>query len=289
MWHKRVLVSSLLPALAGAGLSVWTPVAAQAATVKVAPGDNLTAIAARYHTTVAALVRLNGLRDQNRIVGGQSLTVPDPAGAGGGTVSIVVSPGQSLTGIAARYHTTVGALVRLNRLRDGNRILAGQRLTVPLDPPSGVGPAGRAGSAGSPTLPGASHLWLVPLFERWGAHYGVSVPLLEAVTWWESGWQEGVVSSTGAVGIGQLEPSTVADLRVRLGDPSLSARSTSDNIRMSAAFLAHLMSITGGNRATAVAAYYQGLASVQSQGALSATRHYVQGILAYERIFAGGV
>ena len=229
MGSMRLLVGSGAAVVAAAGLWVGAPGRSDAATVKVERGQTLTAIAARYHTTVAELVRLNGLKNPDRVVAGQTLKLP--AGEGGSA-----SNGAGSTG-------------------------------------------------GGRPMPGAARLGLVPLFHRWGVHYGVPVSLLEALTWWESGWQQGVVSSTGAVGIGQLEPGTVKDMRVLLGDPTLSARSSSDNIRMSAAYLAGLLGAAGGDRSVALAAYYQGLASVKANGAQPATRHYVQGILAYERIF----
>ena len=43
----------------------------------------------------------------------------------------VVAPGETLSGIAARYGTTVEALARVNSLRDPSLIIAGRRLRVP--------------------------------------------------------------------------------------------------------------------------------------------------------------
>jgi len=54
-----------------------TPAPAQAAkTYIVRPGDSLSAIAATHHTTVAALVAKNGIKDPNRIAVGQVLRLP---------------------------------------------------------------------------------------------------------------------------------------------------------------------------------------------------------------------
>lgn len=208
--------------------------------------------------------------------------------------TVRVRRGDTLTSIARRYGTTVGALARANHVRDSNRILAGQHLSVPdptaeVSDESGASQTSAGGTgAGGPVRPSSSQRWLVPLFQQWAAHYGVSAPLLEALTWWESGWQTRIVSSSGAVGIGQLEPATVRQMRRALGVPRLSAWSASDNIRMSAAFLAHLLDRTGGSTQQALGAYYQGLASVRAHGLYSSTRHYVAGILAYEQLFAAG-
>ena len=279
-----------LAAVAAGGLWACWPAPAGATTVLVGRGDTLSAIASRYHTTVPVLVRANGLADGNRILAGQHLTVPAGAASGpGGTAAVItVGRGQTLTAIAGEYHTTVAALVQVNGLADGDRILAGQHLTVPAGAASAGGGPGPAAGSGPRRPSSSARLALIPEFRRWSAHYGVPAPLLEAVTWWESGWQSGIVSSTGAVGIGQLEPATVAEMRAWIGIPGLSPWVPSDNIRMSAAFLAHLLDATGWNASTAVASYYQGLASVRTDGIYPSTRHYVDGILAYERLFADG-
>ena len=97
--------------------------------------------------------------------------------------------------------------------------------------------------------------------------------------WWESGWQADVVSSTGAVGICQLEPQTVSILRIRIGDPTLDATVPADNIEMSAALLHDLLVETGGSESLALASYYQGFASVSQSGMFASTAQYVQGIM----------
>jgi hypothetical protein len=58
----------------------------------------------------------------------------------------------------------------------------------------------------------------------------------------------------------------------------------SDNIRMAAAFLCHLIRHSP-DLSTAVAAYYQGLKSVLAQGQYKDTQHYVAGVMAYARVF----
>ena len=91
-------------------------------------GENLTAVAARYGTTVQALMEANNLESAHRIAVGQSLVVP-PAGEAS-TSSHMVRRGETLARIAARYGTTVGALRRANGL-SGNVIHPGQVLVIP--------------------------------------------------------------------------------------------------------------------------------------------------------------
>ncbi len=104
-------------------------------------GDTLTKIAARYGTTVNALVQLNGISNADRIYEGQVLCVrAGSAGMPSGCArTYVVERGDTLTEIAVRFGTTVNALVQLNGIRNPDRIYEGQVLCV------------RAGSAGTPS------------------------------------------------------------------------------------------------------------------------------------------
>ena len=75
-------------------------------------------------------------------------------------------------------------------------IVPGQRLTLP----SGA----HLGSAHAPvdrsTRPHA--------IDRWAGTYGVDPKLARALAWMESGFQQDVVSSAGAIGVMQLLPET---------------------------------------------------------------------------------
>ncbi|HEX6533991.1 MAG TPA: LysM peptidoglycan-binding domain-containing protein [Gemmatimonadaceae bacterium] len=101
-------------------------------------GESLGLIAERYHTTVASLKRLNGLK-KTVIYPGQVIIVHgssharrsrrSTARAHDGRRVHVVRRGESLTSIARKYDTTVQALKKLNGL-DGDFLRAGQRLIV---------------------------------------------------------------------------------------------------------------------------------------------------------------
>ncbi len=107
------------------------PAYAQGQVHVVQAGENLSSIAARYGTTPQAIATANGLANANYIYAGQRLTIPSggSAAASGGTHT--VGRGETLSAIAARYGTTVAALVRANGLASANMIYAGQRLTIP--------------------------------------------------------------------------------------------------------------------------------------------------------------
>jgi soluble lytic murein transglycosylase-like protein len=151
-----------------------------------------------------------------------------------------VKPGDNLATIAGRFGTSVSAIAKANGIANRHVIVIGRTLTIPGD----------ARTANLPARLRASpdRLALRPTFERWAAAYGAPADLLEALCWMESGWQNGVVSSTGAVGIGQLMPDTIAFARASLGE-RLDPANPEHNIRMSAWFLSYLLQQTGGNAA----------------------------------------
>jgi lysozyme len=91
-------------------------------------GDTLWAIARRYGTTVAQIASLNHIANPNRIYPGQSLEIPGRSQA---AATYTVEKGDTLWGIAQRYHTTVSRLVNLNGISNPNLIYPGQVLRLP--------------------------------------------------------------------------------------------------------------------------------------------------------------
>jgi membrane-bound lytic murein transglycosylase D len=66
--HEEILLARIET------VPVWTP--PQYATHRVRRGETLSQIASRYHTSVSALMRVNGLRSPNRLRVGQRLRIP---------------------------------------------------------------------------------------------------------------------------------------------------------------------------------------------------------------------
>jgi N-acetylmuramoyl-L-alanine amidase len=191
----------------------------------------------------------------------------------------VVRAGDTLGSIAARFDTTTAAFVRLNRLRNANLVVVGQRLTVP------AGATGtRVGRLPATLRAHPERLAVRSRLRWWAAYYGVAPDLVQGLTWVESGWQRDVVSKTGAMGIGQLMPDTVALTQRMIGRP-LEPFKTDDNIRMTARFLRYLLDASGGRVTTAVAAYYQGLRSVRTGPVRAETLVYVATVLAVRTSF----
>ncbi len=96
----------------------------------VGRGETLSVIAARYGTTVEAIVQANAIANPNLIYVGQRLTIP-AQGSVAPEESYVVQPGDTLGGIAARFGTTVSALAQANDIADPSLIYPGQRLIIP--------------------------------------------------------------------------------------------------------------------------------------------------------------
>jgi LysM repeat protein len=295
-------------ALAGAA-----PAAAQAVSVHI--GDTLSSIASHNHTTVGALVAANGIKDPDRIVAGTVLQLPGPpppaasanaqgqgpaTNAPGAPLTVVVRLGDTLSSIASHNHTTVGALVSANGIKNANRIVAGTVLRLPvsswaLASYSVPAPPSPSGAGGGPTstsgLPSvlrahADRMALFPAFRSAAAAAGVPASLLEAMCWWESGWQAGIVSPTGAIGVCQLEPATTQFVETSLVHGSLDPHIAAQNIRLGAAYFGYLLRQAHGDQQLALAGYYAGLSSVLRHGMSPETKNYVTGILAYARIFA---
>lgn len=244
----------------------------------VQPGDTLSVIAADHGVSTAELASANGITDHHFIRIGQTLTVPTPEP----TFHTVVA-GETLSGIAATYGVSSADLVAVNGLADANRIRVGQELQLPEGAVAGPSSSLASVIARYPSLPSRivanpDRLALVASFERWAAHYGVPADLVMAVAYQESGWQSSVVSSKGAIGIGQLLPATARWIASDLiGIPDLDSYDPDDNIRMSTRFLLWLIGYLG-SESDALAGYYQGPTSLRLQGIYEQTQTYVANV-----------
>jgi len=92
-------------------------------------GETLSAIAQQYGVTIADLMRLNNLRNSNRLYTGQRLVVR-PGQTGPNSDLYVVRKGDTLSTIAQKAGTSIAAIQEANGLR-GSNIYVGQRLKIP--------------------------------------------------------------------------------------------------------------------------------------------------------------
>jgi soluble lytic murein transglycosylase-like protein len=106
-----------------------------------------------------------------------------------------------------------------------------------------------------------------------------------AVSYNESGWQQNVVSSVGAIGVMQVMPTTGAWVAKYLVKRPLNLRKVEDNVVAGVQYLAMLLRLAKTDQA--IAGYYQGLTSVRQRGMYDDTKAYVKNILALRRRFAG--
>jgi LysM repeat protein len=118
-------------------------------------GDTLSAIAAQHDVTIKEIAEASGISVSSILRVGQKLTIPKkdaPAAVAPAPAPepkpepvpeiYVVQPGDTLAGIAERFHTSVASLARANHLSSPSLVFVGRRLIVPepqIAQPSGGG------------------------------------------------------------------------------------------------------------------------------------------------------
>ncbi len=280
----------------------------------VSAGESLSSVAAADGLSVSQLAAANGLSTDSLLIAGTTLQIPpqssgttedapvasDSASApssgpststgSGGSGSYVVQPGDTLSAIAARVGTTVDQLAAANGIDPAGLLLAGVGLSLPgasdstsVSEPVSTGSVTSSSSAQpTPETVSAGEVGSIAASE------GVSPSLAEAIGWQESGFNNDLVSSTGAVGVMQIEPGTWDYIGQNLaGPPPLQPASAHDNIRAGTLLLHSLLADTGGDPALTAAGYYQGLQSVRQNGLYTDTQQYVNDVLALRQRFGG--
>ena len=120
---------------------------------------------------------------------------------------------------------------------------------------------------------------------RWSRHYGVSLQLVRALAWMESGFQPSARSSAGAWGVMQVTPGTwryVENFVVAHQVP----HTLDGGIRIGVAYFHQLLHEFNFRRRLALAAYYQGSWAVRQHGLYRGTRRFVANVLALRSRFS---
>jgi hypothetical protein len=182
----------------------------------------------------------------------------------------VVKPGDSLTAIAQRAHTTLAKLARLNRLDPAHPLLIGTALRLPASVDTSAGPT--AVSASNATEVRAS-------LDKWAAYYGVDPSLARALAWMESGFNNSVVSPVGAQGVMQLLPSTWDYVEQVLIGHAVQ-HDADGNVQVGLAYLHHLLGAFGGDERLALTGWYQGEWAVKAAGPYKVSKVFVADVLA---------
>lgn len=237
----------------------------------VQPGEGFIAIAQRYGVRPSVVATANGLSLTSVIAPGQRLRIPGrrvtaAAASPAPTLRHTVAAGESFFSISQRYHVSPWRLAQVNSLSLMATIVPGQRLTLPR--------GARLGSTGTPvdrnTVSGS--------IDKWAGVYGVDPKLARALAWMESGFQEDVTSSAGAIGVMQLLPETwdwVDTMLLRQPTP----RTYDGNVRAGVRYLRWQLDQFGGDVKLALAGYYQGARAVRERGLFDDTKQYVSVIL----------
>ncbi len=161
---RRLLVAVLVCAMLLAGVPLVGAQGGQT-TYTVQAGDNLTRIAERFNTTVAALAQANNITNPNVVVLGQVLIIPapgssaavtpaatapaTPAPAPTGDIVVTVKPGENLFRIALRYGLSAQVVADYNGITNPNTIVVGQTIRIP----SATSAAAQAPAATAPAAP----------------------------------------------------------------------------------------------------------------------------------------
>ncbi|NHC12353.1 lytic transglycosylase [Motilibacter deserti] len=320
-WRRALVAGGaplLLAGLVTAGAPGW-------GAYTVRSGDTLSEIAVRYHTSVPALVKANGLPGNGNLIRiGQRLSVPSRSSASRSaprtsvrTVVVThrVVRGDTMGELAARYGTKASVIRKANRIRHSAVIRIGQVLRIPVTRKTTTGgsSSGSSSSGGSSsgaysgnsfagrTYPNAtvaraaqnrailasrrmpSRDTVRAMVAATARRHGVDPSLALAVAYQESGFNPRVVSVANAIGTMQVIP-TSGDWASSVLGRRLDLLNAQDNITAGVVLLRVLIR-SAGSTSTAVAGYYQGLASVRRNGMYADTKRYVANILALRARF----
>lgn len=267
-------------------------------------GSTLWHVAQRYGVSISSIVAANRIANPSLIFAGQRLVIPgvaaprrsDSRSSGDARpaprqprqarpIVHVVSRGSTLSHIAVQYGVSVSAIVAANRIANPSLIFAGQRIVIPGAHPSTRNATPRPRMSASMAHLVAGRDGVRQVLVNQARRQGVPRALVLAVAWQESGWQHGVVSHAGAIGVMQLMPAT-ADW---VGDTMLGRRvrihDLRDNVAAGVRLLRHYLSRYDGDLDLVLAAYYQGQTAVDHHGVYPISRQYIASIRYLEQLF----
>ena len=227
--------------------------------------------------------------------------------------------GDSVYGLAVRFHAWTDELMALNHLDGHSRLYVGEKLRIPVvvaaarkarrhkhHGPRHHEPRHHKAQHAKPRHHKAyhhttrhhakkhhrgshRHEWrhadasratVRDVVARTAAQHGVHPRLALAIAWQESGWQQRRVSPAGALGAMQVMPSTGRWISSQVGR-RLNLRGLHDNVTAGVVLIRILRSQAGARAATA--GYYQGLGSVRRYGMYPSTKDYVHNVMALRK------
>jgi LysM repeat protein len=319
---QRLTVSGAasLPSSSAPGATAvpTAPASASSGTHTVRAGETVSGLAKKYGTTVSAIISANNLRSSGLIYVGQKLVVsgsatPSSAPAAPASTApaatsgtYTVKSGDTVSGLAKKWGTTVSAVVDANRLGANGLIYVGQKLKVPstaaatpsttptsspLVPDTFMGrtyPEATVASANANKatllatgVPSRAHMQA--LVSQVARQMGVDPALAQAHAYQESGFNHASVSPANAIGTMQVIPSS-GEWASQLVGRKLNLLDPYDNVVAGVAIIRQLQR-TAPNLEAGIAGYYQGAASVKRNGMFSDTKMYVSNVKAHMNRF----
>ncbi len=211
-------------------------------------------------------------------------------------VPYVVRPGDTVSGLAVRFHAWTAEIVSTNHLGQGGVLRVGQEIVIPVvrkrdrSSDGGTKHGGKHGGKGRTTT-----MWQHPdrarekvrrVIAGAARHHDVDPQLALAIAWQESGWQMGVVSGAHAIGAMQVLPSTARWMEHYAGR-RLRLHRLGDNAQ-AGVLLLRVLSHHTHRRTHKIGAYYQGLGAVRQHGLYDETKVYVGNVVAIKRRLEAG-
>ncbi|MGG5261072.1 lytic transglycosylase [Phycicoccus avicenniae] len=267
---------------------------------RVRAGETMSSIAARYRVPLAGLLKANHKSSTSLIYPGDRVVVRGAAAVASSSSKAArpaatkarthtVRSGDTLSGLAARYGTSVSAIARASGISSGALLRVGQRLRIPVAAahavsdtfggvkyPSSVVAAARRNHdiLARRSVPSRSETRAIIV--QTARRHGVDPKLALAIGSMESGWNQRMVSPANAVGVMQVIPSG-GQWASSLVGRRLDLLDSRDNITAGVVML-RALGRAASSTDQAIAGYYQGLASVQRHGMYSDTKGYVRSI-----------
>jgi LysM repeat protein len=236
-WKSLIFPGQVLKLSTTASAAPVAPTAAPAAgsggRYSIVRGDTISSIAARFGVTTQAVLTANGLGWSSIIYPGQTIAIPaagaplaittvssvTPSAPSTPTMNYTIVAGDTLSALAARFGTTIAAIMAANSLGSSTIIYSGRTLVIPSTVLAATTVS--AVTAGAPLTDemAANARLIIQTGQRLGVpDRGIVVALAAAMQ--ESGLRNLDYGDRDSVGLFQQRPSTGWGTDAQLTDPA---------------------------------------------------------------------
>lgn len=98
----------------------------------VQSGETLTSIAEKFNTTVAEIININGIVNENLITEGTELYIPGLEGITGRLVTHAINIGETLEDLSIENSIPLETLLSINKITSPNEIYVGTNIILPV-------------------------------------------------------------------------------------------------------------------------------------------------------------